>query len=62
MNQGEQLQISAGPGMGSAGGQVPYREVAAEYREAAAQAVSRMALPEREQAWVNDYFAALTEE
>ncbi|MBR3742741.1 MAG: hypothetical protein IKN04_20170 [Clostridia bacterium] len=59
LNQGENLQISAGPGLGT-GGQVPYREVAAEYKEAAAQAVSRMALPEQEQQWVNDYFAALT--
>ena len=62
LNQGEQMQISAGPGLGTAGGQVPYRQVAAEYQEAAAQAVSSMALPEQERQWVNDYFAALTEE
>ena len=61
LNQGESLQISAGPGLGT-GGQIPYREVTAEYREAAAQAVSRMALTEQEQQWVNDYFAALTQE
>ena len=61
LNQGENLQISAGPGLGT-GGQVPYRQVAAEYQEAAAQAMSRMALPAQEQQWVNDYFAALTDE
>ena len=61
LNQGENLQISAGPGLGT-GGQVPYRQVAAEYQEAAAQATSRMALPQQEQQWVNDYFAALTDE
>ncbi len=61
LNQGENLQISAGPGLGT-GGQVPYLQVVAEYQEAAAQAMSRMALPEQEQQWVNDYFAALTDE
>lgn len=60
LNQGENLQISAGPGLGT-GGQVPYRQVAAEYQEAAAQAMSRIALPAQEQQWVNDYFAALTD-
>ncbi len=62
LNQGENLQIKTGPGLGTAGGQVPYRQVAAEYQEAAAQAMSRMALPEQERQWVNDYFAALTNE
>ena len=61
LNQGENLQISAGPGLGT-GGHVPYRQVAAEYQEAAAQAMSRMALPQQEQQWVNDYFSALTDE
>lgn len=61
LNRGENLQISAGPGLGT-GGQVPYRQVAAEYQEAAAQAMSRMALPQQEQQWVKDYFAALTDE
>ena len=61
LNQGDNLQINAGPGLGT-GGQVPYHQVVAEYQEAAAQAMSRMALPEQEQQWVNDYFAALTDE
>lgn len=61
LNQGDSLQISAGPGLGT-GGQVPYREVAAAYQEAAAQAVSRMTLTEQERQWVSDYFAALTDQ
>ena len=61
MGAGESLQIQSGPGLGSLNGQVPYRQVAAEYEAAAAQAMAQQDLPSREQAWVNDYFSAITE-
>ena len=59
--EGDSLQMQTGPGLGAADGSVPYRTVAREYRQAAVQAMSGLSLPAREQEWVDDYFAAITE-
>ena len=59
--EGESQQMALGPGLGSFAGSVPYNQVILEYRDAAAQAVSRSVLPEAQQKWVIQYFEALIE-
>ncbi len=57
--EGESQQMSLGPGQGELSGAVPYGQVIGEYREAAAQAVRRQALPETIAALVARYFDEL---
>ena len=54
-------EMTLGPGLGDASGDVPYDQVVAEYQAAAARQAQEAALPDYARQWVTDYFTALTE-
>lgn len=54
-------EMTLGPGLGDASGDVPYDQVVGQYQSAAVQRAQEAALPGYAQQWVADYFSALTE-
>lgn len=59
---GDSMQVQLSPGLGSAQGDVPYDQVAGEYRDAAVQAVQEAELPDYARQWVDDYFTSLLDD
>lgn len=59
VGEGEISEVTAGTGLGSVDGSVPYNRVLAEYGDTAVQAAQNAALPSYAQKWVQDYFGAL---
>lgn len=56
---GESMQAQLSPGLGTTQGNVPYDQVAGEYRDAAVQAAQEANLPDYARQWVDDYFTLL---
>lgn len=59
--QGDSMELTLAPGLGTAEGGVPYDQVAGEYRDTAVQRAQEAALPAYARDWINEYFSALTD-
>lgn len=59
--EGDVAEITAGTGLGSADGSVPYVQALGDYEQAAVTAAQNADLPPYARQWVQDYFSALAQ-
>ncbi len=62
VSEGDVFQTELAPGLGTAGGAVPFAQGARSYGQAAAKAASQPGVPDDVQKMVNAYFNALIDE